>query len=140
MTFHKYDITERGYSICDIFRGKTIDANEWTVGVFSVSDEKCYIAPDKKAEPIEVKPDTVGMCMMREIGVYEDDVIRDKVSGKEGIVIFSTVSPSGLIYMKKDGIFHHFYEFPDFEVLGNIHDDPKLLEKIGKSYKDLHIW
>lgn len=123
------------------FRGK--DSNgEWHYGNLEqgVSDngiEMAFIAPEIPfvitAQTYIVDPETVGeftgLQDANGTDVYEGDIVRYRPNNKTYQVVF------------KDGIFWgegengcgcaaHF--FPSCEIVGNIHDNPELLEKGGE--------
>jgi hypothetical protein len=115
------------------FRGKRKDTGEWVYGYFTRNDEsgRCYITTQSKtggAYPWEVDPATVGQ--------YTG--LKDK-NGREiyeGDIIFRP-NEVGRIEFSEDGSFlirfpHHLARlnatWEPIEVIGNIHDNPELLE------------
>lgn len=133
-----------------LFRGKRIDNGEWVYGSFVMDvteltamgkEEKppassgfirCFNAETGKAEMQEVHRETVGQYIgltdKNGSKIFEGDVIiydrklyemryiekYARFAGKNGRCVFAVV-PFGAI-----------------EIIGNIHDDPKLMEEVNK--------
>lgn len=133
------------------FRGKRLDSDEWLYGdLMHDNHHGCYVYPndcDGLYTENKVNPDTVGQFtgLLDKNGkkIYEGDIIkhpyvdpifRDLVEPKEGDGVTSEVvfhdgafvvkyHENDFIYL--DGFTRHGY----VEVIGNIHDNPKLLKK-----------
>ena len=123
------------------FRGKRKDTGEWVYGDLRhwKYGEVAIVEIGKGLEPIagyEVNPETVGQYTGlkdthgREI--YTDDIIRiGEMGGEAGRVIYNTAH---LAYMVVNE--HQWtgaYRLGDFDgsditIVGNIHDNPELLE------------
>ena len=134
------------------FRGKRLDSDEWLYGdLMHDNHHGCYVYPNDcdglYTTENKVNPDTVGQFtgLLDKNGkkIYEGDIIkhpyvdpifRDLVEPKEGDGVTSEV-------VFHDGAFVVKYDENDFifldgftrhgyvEVIGNIHDNPKLLKK-----------
>lgn len=123
-----------------LFRGKRVDNGEWVDGNLFI--------PDKEDTPTQicigtniirithdVLPETVGQYtgIKDENGkkIFEGDIVEGAdftvEDGGYGIVSFDDgafeVSGNNII-----GTFHENYWGKEFEVIGNIHDNPELLE------------
>ena len=135
-----------------LFRGKRVDNGEWVYGWYAplVCNDKTVISyiRDKNGTDKEVIPETVGQytgltdkngkkIFEGDIVSYEDcpasDYYRETIIINRGVIEFSdgafyatereTVDMDDLIY---NGTM-------DCEVIGNIHDNPELLEKKNES-------
>ena len=120
------------------FRGFNTKNNQWLYGSHILNRGKHFVAPDEFAdgktwEDYEVVPESVGQFtgLHDKNGneVYEGDVVRYRPNNKTYQVVF------------KDGIFWgegnngcgaaaHF--FPACEIIGNVIDNPELIEKGGE--------
>ena len=128
-----------------LFRGKRVDNGEWTEGDLIQSRGKTYIHPKANSFGVsetglsklivlhEVIPETVG----------EYTGLTDKNGKKifEGDIIRSNSERGYIEYYPNDCAFdvvddHGFYwlisEMSNIEVIGNIHDNPELLEEKEK--------
>ena len=125
-----------------LFRGKRIDNGEWVYGAYMVHDHDGPIILNQNLEDgtlqgYDVIPETVG----------QDTGLKDK-NGKEiyeGDIIektyYSYHQPecSELFEIKYEGLSFHFehikgstFHLPfteDIEIIGNIHENPELLEE-----------
>ena len=118
------------------FRGKT-DGN-WCYGslVNSPSEDQYYIAEhlgDELQYPVE--EETIGQFTGRTdkngTKIFEDDIVKKNFNGRElkGIVEYKDCAFGVRINDDDSGLFLCF--FNDCEVIGNIHDNPELLEAIN---------
>lgn len=119
------------------FRGKRIDTGEWVYGnILQWTDGTVDIAPiDRDNIQHTVNPDTVGQYTGLKdrtgndvfegdlLRTFEDDIMVVKWVG--GGFITSCLKPAiaGLINTNR-------YAYPVSEVIGNIHDNPELLEEV----------
>ena len=129
------------------FRGKRIDNDEWVYGYFIRNDEsgRCYITTQSKtggAHPREVDPATVGQYTglkdMHGVKLYEGDIMGFHAYGYYyiGVVQYSN---AGATFGVKCKTASETETCPYLDVvinnhravkIGNIHDNPKLLEEI----------
>ena len=121
-----------------LFRGKTSDG-EWVEGFYSAEEYNPYIGKIEyipriqiigKCVSLEVIPETVGqytgLTDKNGVRIFEGDIIRFEddigyVIYTEGYAKFLVDSPNRYISMDYSS---------EFEVIGNIHDNPELL-KVG---------
>lgn len=140
-----------------IFRGKRKDNGEWVEGLFSIRDfaGREYYAIERREkrllsriscdsqwtmQPYEVIPETVGQCtgLKDKNGklIFEEDIIRTKKYGR--VIAHSTVSDYDIFRItyvpavfRLENIrraFNLVGNSADYEAIGNIHDNPELLE------------
>lgn len=113
------------------FRGKSLNTGEWVKGYYLVNRGGHYIAPDEFVNPLakpsdyEVDPDTVGQYTgVKDIEgkeIYEGDVLRGHDTYVKWSQFNATYTIAGL----------ELYRATMFgaKVIGNIHDNPELLER-----------
>lgn len=129
-----------------IFRGKRKDNGEWIEGYYVCNGEHCYIFSGKLGiinksfdwERYEVIPETVEQCsgVSDKNGkwIFEGDIVKDKESGLFGKVIFTTAADGfdGMTGFMVDDVDDGLQNYNGFwhlvEVIGNIYDNPELLE------------
>lgn len=142
-----------------LFRGKRMDNGEWVYGGFSKIDGHFYIVqmikyrPDTrdydlanyyeehqkiKANLLEVYPTTVGQYtgLLDKNGkrIFEDDIIRiEQFDARRGLfkyIGFVKYEKCKFIITKESVQLSSFLE-SEIKVMGNIHDNPELLEVTG---------
>lgn len=124
-----------------LFRGKT-DKGEWVKGVPFFEEERCYIIQDlficdeyacTGAVNSMVLPETVGQYtgLTDKNGnkIFEGDIV--DITYPETIVRKALVTYVGAsFYGDNDNDLWLFDDYISFEVIGNIHDNPDLVEVI----------
>ena len=130
-----------------LFRAKRIDDEEWVEGYFVIGkwylDEKeryailptdlCFYPHCEINEWIEIDPDTLcrytGLKDKNGSMIWENDIVR---IGANTLVRWSE-KYAGWCLIQRDWIHEHFFgeafEAKDCEVVGNIFDNPELMEK-----------
>lgn len=127
-----------------LFRGKRKDNSEWVYGNYAVTDnnEKQHFIFQNKAFEFEVVPETVGQYtgLTDKNGkkIFEGDIVTyctniNRATNKElHEVVFEMRGESGYFGIKISNIetWGFCQEVPAklMEVVGNIHDNPELLE------------
>ena len=114
-----------------LFRGKRKDTGEWVEGYFwkdiCGDGESCYILYD--GEDYEVGADTVGQYIgetdKNRQRIFEGDIVQTNEGNWIGAVVYQ-----GCEFFLEDscGFFSSRCPWTEFEVLGNIFDNPELLE------------
>ena len=136
-----------------LFRGKQVDADSWVEGWFAMfrdltEDVPVIISSEEKRFVFKVIPETVGqftgLTDRKGKKIFEGDILRywsdyHKEYGDPCVVDYGDFNCSCC-----DGVYGWFldggdirdlaYQKPSYEVIGNIHDHPELLEvSDGKS-------
>jgi uncharacterized phage protein (TIGR01671 family) len=120
-----------------LFRAKRIDCNEWVYG-FLVANQ--YIAAKQTAAHnmtdeifgcfYEVNPETIGQYIgLNDCNgdrIFENDIV--EINSQVGMVVYD---PAIYRLANKDGDFitDDYPNWDNYIVIGNIHDNPKLLEE-----------
>lgn len=118
------------------FRGKRKDNGEWVYGNLVIDEDKYYIClqvndhikrDDYEVYMIEVDPETVGQYTGRKDikgnKIYTDDIVK---SGEEiGLVVFDKEYLGYFVNFEEQEPLYDVY----IEKIGNIHDNPELLER-----------
>lgn len=113
-----------------IFRGKRIDNGEWVHGYFvKKSNYTLLFCHDRFLTYYTVVPETVcrftEMCDKNKKDIYESDIVKDKY-GTVGYVVM--YHGEWRINYGGDDIFSLYDDIEDeLVVIGNIHDNPELL-------------
>ena len=125
------------------FRGKRVDNGEWVYGdiihsawkTFTKDCNDKYTNPRRLAENtadfrcIEVDPATVGQYtgLKDKNGkeIFEGDILRDVDIGNVKQIIYN--SPA-FVLVDENRYFYWTYHVDEYEIIGNIRDNPELLE------------
>ena len=128
------------------FRGKRKDTGEWVYGYLIDEDVICQgITFDDYGDiiaykPVQVFPETVGQWtgFLDEKGeeVYEGDILLTQIAGETYKVEVFWNEELGCWDMRDDEDLSYFdiyrglspFQTHDYEIIGNIHDNPELLE------------
>ena len=116
-----------------LFRGKRVDNGDWTYGYLFVCWDRCYILWGMSGDnPIkeEVVPETVGQYtgLTDKNGkkIFEGDILSD------GDDTYKVVFDEGVFRIENShyttGVYVAIHIDKIDEVIGNIHDNPELLE------------
>ena len=123
-----------------LFRGKRIDSGEWAEGYYVPMGEYHYIltgrlelVPYLDFEHFPVNPETVGrfsgLTDRNGVKIFEGDIVHVKARSCSftGCVIYWPEEARYVCKTKFDMRYAICNKF-EFEVLGNIYDNPELLE------------
>ena len=119
-----------------LFRGKRLVDGEWIVGYFVVTGRYSAIKP-KGEVYYGVDPSTVGQYtgLTDKNGkrIFEGDIVQYGDAVHE--VVFEQRNGTayfGLVYSSIETLpFGHYQDLKQITILGNIHDNPELLEVSG---------
>lgn len=126
------------------YRGKRKDNGEWVQGslLYDRENNEAFIAvsfEDRAAYLNEVIPETVGQCTglkdKNGKAIFEGDVCRNTRT-KEIVSVKWHGTMAGYVWSKrdKDGFLYSFGELfrahDKYEIIGNIHDNPEILEGV----------
>ena len=127
-----------------LFRGKRLDNGKWVYGYYvhigPVSCQRAYIIPEYKSAiyAIEVDPSTVGQYtgLKDKNGkrIFDGDVAKVLQGKDKDIAYVGFENGAFMLYPKTGNIYErtlweYWYNDWDVEVIGNITDNPELLEK-----------
>lgn len=122
-----------------LFRGKCTDNGEW------ITDSETYIKDGdgtwlscENLIVVTVIPETVGqytgLTDKNGVKIFEGDIVRYGDTIHQ--VVFeqrNTTAYFGLVYSEIETMpFGHYQDLKQIEVIGNIHDNPELLETAAK--------
>ena len=118
-----------------LFRGKRLDNGEWIEGSLWLYGEDARIdgALDfseyfwHKVDPATVGQYT-GLIDKNGKRIFEGDVLKKRGSGKERWLVSFCEGAFEVVGPLCSGSFRDDYSADNFEVVGNIHDNPELLE------------
>lgn len=123
------------------FRGKSLNTGEWVKGYYLVNRGLHYIAPDEFVNPLakpsdyEVDPDTVGQYTGAKDSkgkeIYEGDIVKHRgYNGMQTSVVKFEAGAFIVGYHDGSSTKRRPMLLQDkVEVIGNIHDNPELLER-----------
>ena len=127
-----------------LFRGKRLDNGEWVYGYYvhigPVSCQRTYIIPEYASALYvnEVDPSTVGQYtdLKDKNGkrIFEGDIAKVLQGKDKDIAYVGFENGAFMLYPKTGNIYErtlweYWYNDWDVEVIGNITDNPELLEK-----------
>ena len=127
-----------------LFRGKRMDNGDWVYGYYvhigPVSCQRAYIIPEYASSLYvnEVDPSTVGQYtgLKDKNGkrIFEGDIAKVLQGKDKDIAYVGFENGAFMLYPKTGNIYErtlweYWYNDWDVEVIGNIHDNPELLEK-----------
>lgn len=114
------------------FRGKSING-EWVYGFFSEWNGLAFIDTRLLEEPTRVLQETVGQFtgLHDKHGheIYEGDIVRHDENSECFVVVYD--APEFCYKDNSFGFRYMVYTSELITVVGNIHDNPELLEKGG---------
>ena len=117
------------------FRGKRIDNGEWVHGYYT----KCSLAAkgdviEAERDDYDIDPATIGQYTglkdKNVTEIYEGDIVQN-IYGEIFTVEYYGEHWYGYVLTASDGCVGHLYEYDEYEVIGNIHDNPELLGGAG---------
>ena len=121
-----------------LFRGKCIDDGEWVYGDLYHRNEEVLINNYQQGFNLAVSPETVGqftgLTDMNGKKIFERDVLQFNYTGKnhgvegKATVIFEHGKFGVLWGWHKEFVCLDGFANTTIEVIGNIHDNPELLE------------
>ena len=127
-----------------LFRGKRLDNGDWVYGYYvhigPVSCQRAYIIPEYASSLYvnEVDPSTVGQYtgLKDKNGkrIFEGDIAKVLQGKDKDIAYVGFENGAFMLYPKTGNIYErtlweYWYNDWDVEVIGNITDNPELLEK-----------
>nr|DAV09519.1 MAG TPA: YopX protein [Caudoviricetes sp.] len=121
-----------------LFRGKRVDNDAWVEGLLIIIWGQYHIIQpndENTAYPIILKTigQYTGMTDKNGTKIFEGDIVdfsKRPDNGGYGAVIYDADETEfGIVYDSiYEGLGRHYYS-KDIEVIGNIHDNPELLEE-----------
>ena len=117
-----------------LFRGKRIDSGEWAHGLLTIMRGQCHIIDsDDENTAYPVDPSTVvqytGLTDKNGVKIFEGDIARYD----DELVVVEWAEDAAMFMVRAfyGGILTDFSQIwgADIEVIGNIHENPELLEE-----------
>ena len=121
-----------------LFRGQLVDTKEWIFGdliqlerdftkVVEILDWSKVDNKKKSKTDLTVIPETVGQFVSKKnnVKIFEGDILKTGMG--YGVVIYDNHYSSFMIDFKQHSEKKYFEAFLKFEKVGNIHDNPELL-------------
>lgn len=130
-----------------LFAGKEKDTNEWAVGFFVSHEDEAYIFEPSQVrrgidfggyldccQMTEVRPETVcqfsGLHDKNGRKIFEGDIVKGRSFIHIDRTIYQVVyEQNGFYYHDEDGVDWHPANIDDAEIVGNIYDNPELMEE-----------
>ena len=127
-----------------LFRGKRADNGEWVYGFYSpvnlpIFGNQGHFINENGFRAVEVIPETVGeytgLTDKNGKKIFEGDIVECKwfnamvrIEHRKHLIIFSDGSFCAEWYIGQDNYHNDLHNTFDRKVIGNIHDNPELLE------------
>lgn len=128
-----------------LFRGKRVDNGEWVEGFYGTHSgieafiiDRPYISMTGDIDAMnawDVAPETVsaytGLLDKNAQRLFEGDIL--EIDGEDGLFLLEWSDDQARFVMNGDGLtvdFDNFYP-KETEIVGNIHDDPHLMEAVN---------
>ena len=125
-----------------LFRGKRTINGDWVYGDFVHGNERkslrdsifVYDSETQSFNDYEINPSTLGQYtgLTDKNGnkIFEGDIIRKTNEGRHPQIFTANIRTS---FRANEEVYYspcdHFTESCEYEIIGNIHDNPELLEK-----------
>ena len=119
-----------------LFRGKTVETKEWVFGFYNHCHRKgnkhtIRVQKDSHLEDHFIDPETVGQYTgyeTKEKKWFKGDILEVYARNLIGVIEFYNGAYYACDYRNKTRIALHLLFEDKAEIIGNIHDNPELLE------------
>lgn len=124
-----------------LFKAKRTDNGEWVEGYYVYCRKRHYILPllneaigydEREDEWIEIEPDTIclftGLSDKNGKKIWENDIV--EIASEDGYFLCEWDDDTARYVLNGDGLtadFDNYYGY-EVEVIGNVFDNPELLE------------